>query len=167
VRHEYPSELQASIGDAPELHILNVQVSIGKAGTLNAKAAIWTGAAAILRYFHFDKLPHGGRRPHVSTLRTGVGVLPRVGGLRATLWRASGCERRERRWGRLRGNVVDLAVGVIIGAAFGAIVTSLVGDIIMPVVGAITRHAQAALSVFRFDKNAEHRGSTHGTLDPG
>jgi large conductance mechanosensitive channel len=38
----------------------------------------------------------------------------------------------------LRGNVVDLAVGVIIGAAFGAIVNSLVGDIIMPVVGALT-----------------------------
>jgi large conductance mechanosensitive channel len=38
----------------------------------------------------------------------------------------------------LRGNVVDLAVGVIIGAAFGNIITSLVGDIIMPVVGAIT-----------------------------
>jgi large conductance mechanosensitive channel len=38
----------------------------------------------------------------------------------------------------LRGNVVDLAVGVIIGAAFGAIVNSLVGDIIMPIVGAIT-----------------------------
>ncbi len=38
----------------------------------------------------------------------------------------------------LRGNVVDLAVGVIIGAAFGAIVNSLVGDIIMPVIGAIT-----------------------------
>jgi large conductance mechanosensitive channel len=38
----------------------------------------------------------------------------------------------------LRGNVVDLAVGVIIGAAFGAIVASLVGDIIMPVIGAIT-----------------------------
>jgi len=38
----------------------------------------------------------------------------------------------------LRGNVVDLAVGVIIGAAFGAIVQSLVGDIIMPVVGAIS-----------------------------
>src|SRR5690242_10499850 len=36
----------------------------------------------------------------------------------------------------LRGNVVDLAVGVIIGAAFGAIVNSLVGDIIMPVIGA-------------------------------
>ncbi|MBI2712855.1 MAG: large conductance mechanosensitive channel protein MscL [Rhizobiales bacterium] len=38
----------------------------------------------------------------------------------------------------LRGNVVDLAIGVIIGAAFGAIVQSLVGDIIMPVVGAVT-----------------------------
>lgn len=38
----------------------------------------------------------------------------------------------------LKGNVVDLAVGVIIGAAFGAIVNSMVGDIIMPIVGAIT-----------------------------
>jgi large conductance mechanosensitive channel len=38
----------------------------------------------------------------------------------------------------LRGNVVDLAIGVIIGAAFGSIVTSLVGDILMPIVGAIT-----------------------------
>jgi large conductance mechanosensitive channel len=36
----------------------------------------------------------------------------------------------------MKGNVVDLAVAVIIGAAFGAIVTSLVADIIMPVVGA-------------------------------
>ena len=35
----------------------------------------------------------------------------------------------------MRGNVVDLAVGVIIGAAFGKIVTSLVNDIIMPPVG--------------------------------
>jgi large conductance mechanosensitive channel len=38
----------------------------------------------------------------------------------------------------MRGNVVDLAVGVIIGAAFGAIVTSLVADIIMPIIGLIT-----------------------------
>jgi large conductance mechanosensitive channel len=38
----------------------------------------------------------------------------------------------------LRGNVVDLAVGVIIGAAFGSIVSSLVGDIIMPLIGALT-----------------------------
>jgi large conductance mechanosensitive channel len=38
----------------------------------------------------------------------------------------------------MRGNVVDLAVGVIIGAAFGTIVSSLVDDMIMPLVGAAT-----------------------------
>ncbi|MGX7743611.1 large conductance mechanosensitive channel protein MscL [Rhodopseudomonas parapalustris] len=38
----------------------------------------------------------------------------------------------------MKGNVVDLAVGVIIGAAFGGIVTSLVGDVIMPIIGALT-----------------------------
>jgi large conductance mechanosensitive channel len=38
----------------------------------------------------------------------------------------------------LKGNVVDLAVGVIIGAAFGGIVASLVSDIIMPAIGAVT-----------------------------
>jgi large conductance mechanosensitive channel len=38
----------------------------------------------------------------------------------------------------LRGNVVDLAVGVIIGAAFGTIVQSLVADILMPIIGAVT-----------------------------
>lgn len=38
----------------------------------------------------------------------------------------------------MRGNVIDLAVGVAIGAAFSVIVTSLVGDVIMPVVGAFT-----------------------------
>lgn len=37
----------------------------------------------------------------------------------------------------LKGNVMDLAVGVIIGAAFGKIVDSLVGDVIMPLVGRI------------------------------
>ncbi|MFN0183082.1 MAG: large conductance mechanosensitive channel protein MscL [Aquabacterium sp.] len=37
----------------------------------------------------------------------------------------------------MKGNVVDLAVGVIIGGAFGKIVDSLVGDVIMPVVGRI------------------------------
>lgn len=45
---EYPPELSQSIGDAPALHILNVQVSVGRAGALNAKAAVWTGAAAVL-----------------------------------------------------------------------------------------------------------------------
>ena len=38
----------------------------------------------------------------------------------------------------MKGNVMDLAVGVIIGAAFGKIVDSLVNDIIMPIVGKIT-----------------------------
>jgi len=38
----------------------------------------------------------------------------------------------------MRGNVVDLAVGVIIGAAFGKIVESMVGDVFMPIVGAVT-----------------------------
>jgi large conductance mechanosensitive channel len=38
----------------------------------------------------------------------------------------------------IKGNVVDLAIGVIIGAAFGKIVDSLVNDIIMPIVGAVT-----------------------------
>jgi large conductance mechanosensitive channel len=37
----------------------------------------------------------------------------------------------------MRGNVVDLAIGVIIGAAFGKIVESMVGDLIMPLIGAI------------------------------
>ena len=37
----------------------------------------------------------------------------------------------------VKGNVIDLAVGVIIGGAFGKIVTSMVEDIIMPIVGAV------------------------------
>ena len=37
----------------------------------------------------------------------------------------------------LRGNVVDLAVAVVIGAAFGAVVTSFVADVITPIIGAI------------------------------
>jgi large conductance mechanosensitive channel len=38
----------------------------------------------------------------------------------------------------VKGNVVDMAVGIIIGAAFGKIVTSLVNDVVMPVMGVIT-----------------------------
>lgn len=37
----------------------------------------------------------------------------------------------------MRGNVIDLAVGVIIGAAFGKVTSSLVGDIIMPPIGVL------------------------------
>ena len=38
----------------------------------------------------------------------------------------------------LRGNVIDMAVGIIIGAAFGTVVKSLVDDVIMPPIGAVT-----------------------------
>lgn len=39
----------------------------------------------------------------------------------------------------MKGNVMDMAVGIIIGGAFGKIVASLVGDIIMPVVGSLSK----------------------------
>ena len=39
----------------------------------------------------------------------------------------------------MRGNVIDLAVGVIVGGAFQAIVKSLVDDLVMPVIGLITK----------------------------
>jgi large conductance mechanosensitive channel len=45
---------------------------------------------------------------------------------------------REFREFAMKGNVVDMAVGVIIGAAFGKIVTSLVNDIVMPPIGLVT-----------------------------
>ena len=38
----------------------------------------------------------------------------------------------------MRGNVTDLAIGVIIGAAFGEIVNSVVADVLMPIIGAVT-----------------------------
>ncbi len=38
----------------------------------------------------------------------------------------------------MKGNVLDLAIGVIIGGAFGAIVNSLVGDVFMPIIGILT-----------------------------
>jgi large conductance mechanosensitive channel len=44
----------------------------------------------------------------------------------------------------MRGNVMDLAVGVIIGAAFGKIVTSIVEDILMPPIGMLITHTNFA-----------------------
>jgi large conductance mechanosensitive channel len=41
----------------------------------------------------------------------------------------------------IKGNVVDMAVGIVIGAAFGKIVTSLVGDVIMPPIGLLLGQA--------------------------
>lgn len=47
----------------------------------------------------------------------------------------------------MRGNVVDLAVAVIIGGAFGKIVTSLVNDIIMPLLGTVIGDSFASLAI--------------------
>lgn len=44
----------------------------------------------------------------------------------------------------MRGNVMDLAVGVIVGGAFGSITTSLIDDIIMPIVGIFVNQASFA-----------------------
>ena len=46
-----------------------------------------------------------------------------------------------------KGNILDLAVGIIIGASFSKIVTSLVGDLIMPVVGMIAGKITKVLSL--------------------
>lgn len=48
----------------------------------------------------------------------------------------------------VKGNVIDLAVGIIIGGGFGKIVTSLVGDIVMPSIGYFTRGISFADLVF-------------------
>src|SRR6185437_884300 len=55
----------------------------------------------------------------------------------------------------LKGNVVDLAVGVIIGAAFGKIVTALVDDVIMPLVGVISGKGQLFTDKFYVLKPAK------------
>jgi large conductance mechanosensitive channel len=72
--------------------------------------------------------------PAISLLR-GFTCYDRCGSW-TSIW--SSCHA----WGikkfALRGNVVDLVVGVIIGTAFGLIVSSMVNDIIMPVIGAVT-----------------------------
>jgi len=52
----------------------------------------------------------------------------------------------------LKGNVLDLAVGVIIGGAFGKIVTSLVNDVIMPLVGLVTGNINYSNMFILLDK---------------
>src|SRR5690606_30827843 len=54
-----------------------------------------------------------------------------------TPWRISMGMMQEFKEFAVKGNVIDLAVGVIIGGAFGKIVSSLVDDVIMPVVGLV------------------------------
>lgn len=59
----------------------------------------------------------------------------------------------------VKGNVVDLAVGVIIGAAFGKIVSSFVGDIIMPPIGKVTGNVNFADKFINLDPT---KGMTNG-----
>src|ERR1700677_2092148 len=54
----------------------------------------------------------------------------------------------------MRGNVLDLAIGVIIGAAFGKIVTSLVNDVLMPVIGLAA--GKVDFSNLFFSLNGQH-----------
>ena len=63
-----------------------------------------------------------------------------------------------------RGNVVDLAVGVVIGGAFGAIVTSLVNDIVMPPIGLLTSHVNFADKKFQM---APDTTGADGKVVPG
>lgn len=63
----------------------------------------------------------------------------------------------------MRGNVIDLAVGVVIGAAFGTIVTSLVGDVIMPVIGQLTAGVDFSKAAFVL-KAASEDGKTPAVL---
>lgn len=72
----------------------------------------------------------------------------------------------------VKGNAVDLAVGVIIGAAFGKIVTSLVNDVIMPPIGRMIGHVDFTnlfinLSDKQFDTLAEAKKAGAPTLNYG
>jgi large conductance mechanosensitive channel len=62
----------------------------------------------------------------------------------------------------MKGNVVDLAVGVIIGAAFSGIVTSLVDNLIMPIIGVITPKGTDFTNLFWVMNDPEHK--TYKTL---
>ena len=55
----------------------------------------------------------------------------------------------------MKGNVLDMAVGVIIGGAFGKIVSSLVDDILMPVVGMITSYIDFTTLAFKIGEGEE------------
>ncbi len=58
----------------------------------------------------------------------------------------------------MRGNVVDLAVGVIIGGAFGKIVSSLVSDIIMPIVGILLQGVDFSALAFTVGESSINYG---------
>ena len=55
----------------------------------------------------------------------------------------------------MRGNVLDMAVGIIIGAAFGAVVASLVADVIMPPIGMLLGHVDFSNLAIRLSDTAK------------
>ena len=59
----------------------------------------------------------------------------------------------------MRGNVVDLAIAVVIGAAFGAVVTALVTDIITPLIGAIGGQHDFSELTFKIHGSTFHYGA--------
>ena len=72
----------------------------------------------------------------------------------------------------MRGNVVDMAVGIIIGSAFGKIVTSFVGDILMPPIGMLTggtvfTNSFISLSGKTFETLAEAKAAGAPTINYG
>ena len=59
----------------------------------------------------------------------------------------------------MKGNVIDLAVGVIVGGAFGKIVTSLVNDILMPIIGVLLGGLDFTALTIRINDAVIHYGS--------
>jgi large conductance mechanosensitive channel len=72
----------------------------------------------------------------------------------------------------MRGNVLDMAVGIVMGAAFGSIVTSLVNDVMMPPIGLILGHVDfsnlfISLTARHFDSVAAAKAAGAATLNYG
>ena len=67
----------------------------------------------------------------------------------------------------MRGNVLDMAIGVVIGAAFGKITTSVVNDIIMPLIGLITGGIDLTQWNILLNSAAVEAGADHVTLGIG
>ncbi len=67
----------------------------------------------------------------------------------------------------MRGNVVDLAVGVIIGGAFGKIVDSLVKDVITPIIGLVFGGNQPDFSAIRIMSKINEKGIAEGGIALG
>src|SRR5271167_3499359 len=72
----------------------------------------------------------------------------------------------------MRGNVLDMAVGIVIGAAFGAIVTSFVQDILMPPIGRLVGHVDfsnlfVSLTDTHYDTLAAAKAAGAATLNYG